>query len=64
MFHKPTDHSLRKYKNKKKLFQQTQQKREKTFFNKLNTSFVSDNELFWKSVKPFFPNKGSHRGSI
>ena len=25
---------------------------------------MSDNELFWKTVKPFFSNKGSHRGNI
>ena len=22
-----------------------------------------DNKLFWKAVKPFFSNKGSHRGN-
>ena len=25
---------------------------------------MSDNELFCKTVKPFFSNKGSHRGNI
>ena len=25
---------------------------------------MSDNKLFWKTVKPFFFNKGSHRGNI
>ena len=61
-FNKRTDHSLR---NNKKLFQQTLQKREKkTFFSKLNTSFVSDNKLCWKTVKPFFSNKGSDPGNI
>ena len=25
---------------------------------------MSDNKLFWKTVKPFFSNKGSHRGNI
>ena len=24
---------------------------------------MSDNKLFWKTVKPFFSNKGSHRGN-
>ena len=40
------------------------QKREKNLYNKLNTAFVSDNKLFWKSVKPFFSNNGSQRGNI
>ena len=39
-------------------------KERKNFFNKLNTSFVLDNELFWKTVKPFFSNNGSHRVNI
>ena len=25
---------------------------------------MSDNRLFWKTVKPFFSNNGSHRGNI
>ena len=45
--------------------QQAIQKREKkAFFNKLSTSFVSDNKSFWKTVKPFFSNKGSQQGNI
>ena len=36
----------------------------KKFFNKLNPSFVNDNKLFWKTVKPFFSNKGSFEGNI
>ena len=44
--------------------QQTLQKREKKLFNKLNTSFVTVNKLFWKTVKPLFSNKGSDRGNI
>ena len=32
--------------------------RSKIFFSSLNPSFVKDNKLFWKTVKPFFSNKG------
>ena len=32
--------------------------REKNF-SSLNPSFVKDNKLFWKTVKPFFSNKGN-----
>ena len=63
-FKKRTDHSLRNYKKQKKLLQQILQKRERKLFNRLNTSFVSDNKLFCETVKPFFFNRGSHRGNI
>ena len=62
-FKRRTDHSLRNYK-KQKNYCNRLQKREKNVFNKLNTSLVSDNKLFWKTVKPFFSNNGSHRGNI
>ena len=64
LFQKTYRPLLKKLQKIKKLLQQALQKREKNFFNKLNTSFVPDNKLFWKNVKPFFPNKGSHRGNI
>ena len=32
----------------------------KEYFNSLNIKQVSDNKLFWKSVKPFFNDKGSN----
>ena len=33
--------------------------KEKNFFSSLNPSLVKDNKLFWKTVKPFFSNKGN-----
>ena len=33
-------------------------KSKKEYFNSLNMKQVSDNKLFWKSVKPFFNDKG------
>ena len=44
----------RKLQKTKKLLQQTLQKERKNGFNKLNTSFVLDNKLFWETVKSFF----------
>ena len=35
-------------------------KNKKEYFNSLNIKQVSDNGLFWKSVKPFFNDKGSN----
>ena len=51
-------------KNKKTIAADSTEKKEKTFFNWLNTSFVSDNKLFWKTAKPFFSNKECYRGNI
>ena len=36
----------------------------KTFFNNLNPEFVSDNKLFWKTVKPVFFTKASYNANI
>ena len=63
-FIKRTDHSLRNYKKQKNYCSRLYKKERKNFFNKLNTSFVPDNKLFWKTVKSFFSNNGSHRGNI
>ena len=58
-----TDYSFRNYKKRKTNVTGSRKSTEKTF-NNLNTSFVLDNKLFWKIVKPFFSNEGSHRGNI
>ena len=63
-FKKRTDHSVRICKKPKNYCSRLYKTERKNVFNKLNTSFVSDNKSFWKTVKPFFFNKGSHRGNI
>ena len=35
-------------------------KERERFFSGLNLSFVTDNKLFWKRVKPFFSDKGNY----
>ena len=35
-------------------------KGKKKIVNNLNSSFVTDNKLFWKTIKPFFPNISNH----
>ena len=50
-------------KNRKNYCSRLYKKERKNFFNKLNSSFVSE-KLFWKTVKPFFSNNGSHRVNI
>ena len=39
-------------------------KEKKTFYNKLDTKKVTDNKLFWKTVKPFLSDKGSSKEKI
>ena len=39
-------------------------KTKKEYFNSLNTKHVSDNKLFWKSVKPFFNDNGSNSSKL
>ena len=34
------------------------------FFNSLNSSVISDNRKFWKTVKPLFSNKGNYGNKI
>ena len=39
-------------------------KDKKTIFFKLNVKDVAENKLFWKSVKPYFSDKGSNSTKI
>ena len=43
-----------------KLLRQTKEK----YFNNINVKKVSDNKTLWKSVKPFFSNKGLNSNNI
>ena len=63
-FKKQTTQSLERYKKLKNYCSRLYKKEKKNFFNNLNTSFVNDNKLFWKTVKPFFSNKGSFGNKI
>ena len=57
-FKKRTDHSLKAYKKQKSYCSRLYEKERKNFFSSLNPSLVKDNKLFWKTVKPFFSEKG------
>ena len=59
-----TENSLRAFKKQKTFVVGCIKKKEKIFFNSLNPSFVKDNKLFWKTVKPFFSNKGDRGSNI
>ena len=55
-FKKQTTQSLERHKKQNTIAVDCMKKREQiiAFFNSLNTSFVNDNKLFSKTVKPLF----------
>ena len=63
-FKKQDNHSLREYKQQKNYCSRLYKKERKIFFNNLNPKFVSDNKLFWKTVKPLFSSKDSYDANI
>ena len=54
------NHSLRGYQKQKNYCSGLYKKERKKLFNKLNLKFVSDNKLFWYTVKPLFSGKGCY----
>ena len=56
--------SLRAYKKQKNYCSRLYKNERKRFFNELNPSFVTNNKLFWKTVKPFFSDKGNYGANI
>ena len=63
-FKNRTENSLRTFKKQRNFWSRLYKKERKYFFNSLNPSFVKDNKLFWKTVKPFFSNKGDRGSNI
>ena len=61
---KQENHFLKAYKKQKKFCGRLYKKQRKIFFNNLNPKFVSDNKLFWKTVKPLFSSKGSYNANV
>ena len=59
-----SEKSFKAYKKQKNFCSRLYKKERKWFFNSLNPSFVTDNKLFWKTIKPFFSNKGNYRSQI
>ena len=56
--------ALKHIRNRKTFAADRIKKVRKRFFNSLNPSFVTDNNLFWKTIKPFFSNKGNYGSQI
>ena len=56
--------SFKAYKKQKNFCSTLYKKERKRFFNNLNPSFVINNKLFWKTIKPFFSSKGNYGSQI
>ena len=61
---KRTGQFLRAYKKRRNYCSRLYKKKRKKFFNELTPSFVSDNKLFWETLKEFFYNKGNYGANI
>ena len=59
-----SEKSFKAYKKQKNFCSRLYKKERKRFFNNLNPSFVTDNKLFWKTIKPFFSNKVNYGSQI
>ena len=59
-----TDHYLRAYTKQKNYCSRLYKKERKKFIKGLNPSFVTQNKLFWKTVKLFFSDKGNYGANI
>ena len=54
-----TEKSSKAYKKQKNYVRRLCKEERQMFFNSLNSSVISDNQKFWKTVKPVFSNTGN-----
>ena len=59
-----SEKSFKAYKKQKNFCSRLYKKERKRFFNNLTPLFVTDNKLFWKTIKTFFSNKGNYGSQI
>mgnify|MGYP001794851315 FL=1 len=61
---KKTESTLKKYKKHKNYCRRLYKKECKFIFDNLHPEFVTDNKLFWKTIKPFISNKINNVSNI
>ena len=59
-----TNENLKAYKKHKNFCSKLYKKERKKFYTKLNTKNVTDNKLFWRTVKPFLSDKTPTNSNI
>ena len=52
------------YKKQRNFCVNLLKKTKKDYFNDLNIKNITDNKAFWKTIKPYFPNKGLNSSSL
>ena len=55
-----SEKSFKAYKKQKNFCSRLYKKERKRFFNSLHPSFVTNNKLFWKTIKPFYSDMGNY----
>ena len=63
-YNNKSEKSFKAFKKQKNFCSRLYKKERKRFFNNLSPYFVTDNKLFWKTIKPFFSNKGNYGPQI
>ena len=59
-----TEKSLKAYKKQKNYVSRLYKKERKIIFNSLDSSVISDNRKFWKTVKSLFSNKRNYGNKL
>ena len=52
------------YKKQRNVCSRLYKKERKIYYTKLNITNITDNRKFWKTMKPFFSDKGVNTGKI
>ena len=56
--------SLRNYRKQKNFCSRLYKKERKKYYSSLDVKKVTDNKKFWKTMKPFFSDKGAGKTDI
>ena len=59
-----SDDSLRSYKKQKNFCSRLYKKERKKYYENLDITKITDNKKFWKTMKPFFSDKGAAKTDI
>ena len=63
-FKNKTFENLRNYKKQKKFCSKLYKKEKRQYYNNLDLRKVTDNKLFWKTIKPLMSDKGTSANKI
>ena len=61
---KATEENKTRYKKQKNFCSKLYKREKKRYYNNLNLNDITDNKIFWKTVKPFLSDKGTRSSHI